>query len=528
MKKLLLSCAALCASLSASATDYNGTLLVNVDGLNAEPAQSKIIVNKQADGKYELLLNDFTLNLGGEVMYVGSIHIKDVEADTEDGNPQLSCTQNIKIENGTYDEVNGEPVFWLGPILSADGGIDVTLDAELIEDGRFLDAGISIFFSGMNILVEFDSQNYQLPNASFDAWHNLTNGFGEPDYFHSTATADGILSAAGQLQCQVEPSSPRAGATDPSASSLRITSALVSGKSVNGVITNGRISMNSADPADASNHSSLDLAKSDVKDESGFPFATCFAGVPDSLEMWVDYHVGARDNSNSANVYASVSAVLTDGSYYQNPEDKKYKNVVARAEAQIADTKGEWTRVCIPFDYTEGMANQVDPRALLFVASTCSVAGGGSNDASDPDVLLIDDLRFTYSSEIASVEINGVRVPNFKSGVLDYQVGLNAMPTEDDIEVEGVNPGLRYAVNFDEDEKIIYITAVSQDLLSSTQYVLHVVDPALAINGTSAANLSGVKTVYNVSGQPVDASSLQKGQVYIEKYDDGKTVKRIR
>lgn len=525
MKRLLLSCAALCATFSVFAEDYVGTLLVDVDGTLAQPSQSKIVINKQSNGKYELLLNDFTLALEGETMYVGSICLKDVEADEKGDFISLASSQDIKITEGSYSEADGMPVMWLGPLLSADGGIPVSLSAELMDKSQFMTADIEISFAGMEISVTFDSQNYQLPNSTFDSWHALSEGFVEPDYFHSFATADGNLATIVSQQNKIAQSTEvRAGGEG---SSVRIWSNAILGISANGTVTNGRLAAGSASPSSTANHSHLDLS-STAKDVAGFPFGTVFAGTPDSLEIWMNYHVGMRDASNKDNVYASVSAILTDGTYYQDPEDKSYSNVLARATAKVGDTGEKWTRVCVPFVYDENQEKNIVPRALLFTASTCSVPGGGSKDSENPDILLLDDLHFIYSSKASAIFIKGVKVPNFNPGIFTYKVGLEQVPSVDDIDVDGVNLSSNYSIRIDEENKLVYVTVVSQDLLSSTQYVLEVVDPALGVDGIKTDVFPTVKALYNLKGQQVDASNLQKGEIFIKKYTNGQSVKCIK
>lgn len=85
----------------------------------------------------------------------------------------------------------------------------------------------------------------------------------------------------------------------------------------NGTITTGRINTGSMTAADPSNHSWLDLSRTDV-DANGDPFHAILNGQPDSIAAWVKF----KQNKPVADFpYATISAVITDGTYYQDPED---------------------------------------------------------------------------------------------------------------------------------------------------------------------------------------------------------------
>lgn len=97
-----------------------------------------------------------------------------------------------------------------------------------------------------------------------------------------------------------------------------------------------------------------------------------------------------------------MSAVITDGTFYQDPEEdpkKKYNNVCSKASNMaIATNGGEWQKITLPFDYANMDANaDLKARAILLTMSTCSVAGCGSKDKKKPDCLYIDDVELVYN-----------------------------------------------------------------------------------------------------------------------------------
>ena len=84
---------------------------------------------------------------------------------------------------------------------------------------------------------------------------------------------------------------------------------------------------------DTKNHAFLDLSNTD-KDNNGDPFYTVLNGRPDAVKVWVKFK---QATPQAFYPYATVNAVITDGTRYQDPEDKTYTNVVAKAtNAKIA------------------------------------------------------------------------------------------------------------------------------------------------------------------------------------------------
>lgn len=186
----------------------------------------------------------------------------------------------------------------------------------------------------MDIKVMIKSSNaFQIPNSDFEGWHTATYGnktSDEPDAWHSFMSCTGSLVnfVSGTPHTFIA-DDVRPGATG--SKSVRVESAVVVGQSANGTITTGRLQAGSISAANAKNCSFLDLSKTD-KDANGDPFYAVLGGHPDAIMLWVKYLPGVNESLN-----ATVSAVVTDGTYYQDPEDKEYTNVVAKAQkADIA------------------------------------------------------------------------------------------------------------------------------------------------------------------------------------------------
>ena len=146
-----------------------------------------------------------------------------------------------------------------------------------------------------------------------------------------------------------------------------------------------------------SNHAELDMSKTDT-DRNGDPFYQVMTGRPDSIVFWVKYSTGATGTK------ANMSAYITDGTYYQAPENKTYENKVGWAENPNIEPCTEWTRISVPFTYAD---NNLDPKAILLTFSTSAIPGVGS----DKDILFVDDVELIYKGDVngdTNVNINDV------------------------------------------------------------------------------------------------------------------------
>ena len=273
-------------------------------------------------------------------------------------------------------------------------------------------------------------------------------------------------------------------------------------------------------PTNPKNNSFLDLCNTD-KDANGDPFYTKLDSYPDSIAMWVKFHPG-KGNKNPT---ALVSAVLTDGTYYQDPEDKEYANVVAKAQYSSIESNGEvWQRIVVPFDYESYYTNDVEARAMLVTISTCSVPGGGSASADDPDAINVDDVSLIYNAKLNSISIKGAKLVDFDKNKFDYNVEVEALPEPKDIDFE--EDAENSMVSLSLDGSVATLTVISNDLKTINTYKLNFkLKDANAISNVNNGAKAAVAT-YNLNGQQVSASA--KGNVVIKKYADGTTRKVMK
>lgn len=527
MKKIFTLIMAAISSLSALADDYTGQLAVALNGAPTASQQATITANKQTDGKYEFQLNDFEINMGGSPTPVGNIVLKDVDATTAaDGSVNLQTSQGIKITKGSDPKKK-----WLGPTLSALGAIPVTLNAA-IKDGTFK-ADITIPFKtlGLDIKVLFNSATTQIANSDFELfhkeeYHNSENASfdkiaDEPNHWHSFLSATGDLAEAqNAFSSGVHTASSadvRPGTKGKSSILVKATN--VFGIVANGTITTGRMNAGDYEATSPKNHAFLDITNKD-KDANGDPFYTLLGGQPDSLAVWVKFK---QATATPEHPYATVNAVITDGTRYQDPEDKAYTNVVAKATDTKIASEDKWVRLSIPFDYDKYAANKAATKAILVTISTNADPGEGS----DGDELYVDDMELVYTPKLQGIKVFGNAVDNFDPATTEYTIKVPQQPTASDVTPVAVN-GFTTLAYVAGKNKPIKVVVYSEDLTKSASYTVKYTIDENVTNGIDNATTTAAKKVvgiYNLNGQQV--SQKQPGQVYVIKYADGTAVKEL-
>ena len=508
MKKTLLSLAlALLSSLSMSANDYTETLVVTVNG-TATRQTATISVDKNNDGTYNFNLKNFMLKIGDQSMGIGNITLNNLEAATSSKGDVVSTHRDITITKG--DDPNVDT--WMGPMLGT-----IPLDLKLLVNNEKLYTLIDIDMQQtlkQTIHVTF-GDNYQLPNSGFedyrteqitkldDSYKQITVNVEEPLNWHSFASATGdFVQAANAFSDPHTYSSDvvRSGATGKK--SLLLTSASVFGIVANGTITTGRMQAGAMTAADTKNCAFLSTDNTSTDSHSD-PFYALMDGTPDSIAVWVKFKQGTP---NADHPYATVSAAITDGTYYQDPKDKDYTNVVATAKnAQIASNNFEWQRIVVPFKYT---GNDVKAKALLVTISTNADPGQGS----PADNLYVDDISLIYNVDKPAVTVNGHAVTLDKAEVTTTAVD----PATAVVDATTANKGSFAAVSelsSSADQRKLQLLYCSDDLQTIKTYTL-------VINKGAETGISQIKTatnndskVYDLNGREV--KTMHHGNVYI-------------
>ena len=517
-------------ALTASATDYKDNMRVTLDGTTIFKDATTISVDVEdaSKGTYELNLKNFVLNADAAV---GNIHVKNVPSTTySDGTVTLATEQEILIEPGDLPDVKA----WIGPMLQE---VPVKVYGR-IKDGK-LYANITINKDDLgNITVDFGENGYQIGNSDFEIFHeakyeDATSD--EPDFWHSFMSSTGSLANMVSKATHTyindvldDDNNVRPGSTGTK--SLKVVSTIVDFFNIpaNGTVTTGRLQAGAPIASSTDNCSFMDLSKTDV-DAIGDPFEARLNGQPDALKVWVKFKQGPLAKKNRAYVYATVSAVITDGTYYQDPEAKgvTYKNVVAKATNNKIESKDfAWQVLTVPFDYDTYAANNADAKAILVTFSTNAQPGVGSTDANTPDELWIDDMSLVYYSQLSSLTVKGASVTGFDKDTYEYNMTCEGEVTADDINVVATG---RQAVVGKKVEKTAEgykatISVTAADYRETHVYTVNIKTAApsginAAVNNTTAAPAA----IYNAAGQRVNAAA--KG-LNIVKNNDG-TVKKV-
>ena len=488
-------------AIAARATDYKVPVTVIVNGVTSEQTGDFTVVEN--DGLYDITLKNFILQSEDGPMGVGNVELKGIVPYKDGDATLLVATDEVKITDGDDPNV---PV-WMAGMLPP---VPVELRGKIVGDQLRCYLDINLMESlGQMIQVAIGS-GYQLPNPSFEAWHASTEEYVEPNGWHSFESATGDLAlAAGH---HVEKSKD----VHSGAASARIFSTSIFGIIANGTMTTGRMNAGAMSAVDPANNAYLDMSKTDV-DGNGDPFYVPLCSRPDSIALWVKFKQGTP---NSEHPYATVSAVITDGTYYQDPEDKDYTNVVAKAkDNKIAATDGKWVRISAPFDYTK---NAVDPKAVLVTVSTNADAGQGSGE----DELFVDDISFIYNAKVTSLKIKGQDVPGFSPDKMTYEMELNEVIKAEDIEVtvEGKCPHVVKGVQAMGDYYLCAVYAIGGDMSTVSVYAVSVKSSAAGIRNLQSAT-NQPATYFTLDGR--QTKTLVPGRIYIRRQADG-TVTKIR
>jgi len=498
MKKIFTLLFVALTATAARATDYNVPVTVIVNGVSSE--QDAIFSVNENNGLYDISLKNFMLQSEDGPMGVGNVELKGVKAYQDGTATLLMAADYVAITPGDDPTV----AFWMASMLPP---VYVQLRGKLDGDRLRCYIDIDLMATLGQIIQVAIGDGYQIANQGFEAWHEAMSKAVEPNGWHSFASGTGMAALAGNhLDKSDDAHSGEA--------SARIYATSVFGIVANGTMTTGRMNAGAFSATDPSNHAFLDMSSEDV-DGNGDPFYTRLYAVPDSIAAWVKFTQGTP---NAAHPYATISAVVTDGTRYQDPEDKEYTNVVAKAKNNtIATTNGEWVRITAPFIAT---GNAVEPKAVLVTISTNADPGQGSNK----DEVLVDDIAFIYNAKMTGLKIKGQDVTDFNPATTSYEMQLNETITADDIEVavDGKTAHVVKDVQAEGDGYLCSVNVINADMSAMTSYIVKVKSSATAISSLQSV-ASQPAAYYTLDGRQV--TTLAPGNIYISRQADGTTVK---
>lgn len=475
MRKLSTLFCAVLMTLSAMATDYKGNLTVSINGEGStQPATISIVENA---GKYNLSILNFMLDEGESVLPVGNIVIENVTGAVAGNLTTLYVNKNITIQKGNVAGIADDA--WLGPML---GEVPVKMSSSFNTNG-FLGVNIDIDMVstlGQVIKVTFENvgTHFQMPNSDFETWSTATDN-NAPKHWHGFESVKGKLSGTAKSKTKLV-SSKNVRPGSKGLTSAVVTSTKVFTVIANGTMTNGVLNAGSMYAADASNHSETDLS-STSKDANGDPFATPMYAKPDSVKFWMRF---TQAKAQASYPYAAFNAVITDGTYYQDPENKTYTNKVAVAAPNKADmTVGDWRLVSCPFDYASYAANGAEAKAILLTVSTNATPGKGSYSNGVADSVYVDDLELVYAAGIKSISFKGQALDLATIQTTGIELAADEAVSAADFEVvkEGEDAKVTKLVEATADGYVAVITAVSVDLKTQVAYEINIKKPAAPV-----------------------------------------------
>ena len=514
MKKIITLSALALMALTANAKDYIDQLSVSLAGTPLGTQETTISVDAQDNGKYTLSLKNFQLaGLGG----IGNIVLSDVDATEKSGRTVLAADQVIKITEGDDPDVS----MWMGPML---GDVPVSLKADMTDDNLY--AVITIDgFGGVDVV--FGEGTYQIKNSGFENFHTATAGSAtsdEPNAWHSFMSCTGILAGI----VSTTPHTFISDETRPGSlgsKSVSVVSSIVFGIPANGTITTGQMQASGFAAADPANCAFLDFENKEV-DDNGDPFYTIIEGQPDSLAVWVKFKQGVLSAENADYKYASISAILTNGGYYQDPGDSIAANVVAKAlNNKIESNDFAWQRIVIPFDYASYASNNATAKALLVTITTNAQPGVGSTSDDEPDCIYVDDIELIYNNTLTGLNIKGTDIA-LEAGKTEYTLeGQSGNITLDDITAEADGQGaiIKTSIENNEEGAMVTVNVTSNDMVKTNTYNVLVKGVTTGVDKVETTTVNGVKAIYTLDGRRVN--SMDASGIYIVRKTDGSTVK---
>lgn len=471
--------ALLATAMMASATDYTGSLFKTVDGTVTEAKNVKVSVES------------------GKLTFSGI-----------DGHADITFA-------GVTTSTVGKVTFYTG---YNDYGF---LKAEVRADAKNADSPITVAFcqipgNGKTEFYRFGNERYtigQLLGSDFEKFHTVKNGSHsseEPDGWHSfMSSVTGALT--GSVKNKVFTSVSDDVRPGAKGTSVKLVSHAILGIPANGTLTTGRLYAKSTNKTDASQNNSTSDPTSTDTDAAGDPFYAPFSITPDSVAVWVKFKQGSLSEANKQYKYATINAVLTDGTKYQDPEDKTYTNVIGSAQCNTIESNGfQWQRIVVPFTYK---ASDASPKAMLVTLSTNAQPGVGSTDDSNPDELYIDDLRMIYDTHLATVKFDGAQIDGFSPEKTEYTLKYkgNLDIKRFTLTPRGHVMGLGTDFVEQQGKTVLYVTVVGADAQTTTVYTINLVKDEPQVTYTDDLNIS-------LNGEPMGP---EQATIVTTQHEDG-------
>ena len=401
-------------AIAALATDYTGTLTVN-----GTSSQATVTVTNDG-GNYTVVINN--------ISSIGNIEIT-APGTTSNGLTSVITSQDINAGNANLVLVFNQYAMAFNLDIVSD---QINTNVKFAQDGELT--------------------GYQIKNSGFENF----KGNGEPLAWH------GFKSATGKWAAMAPGSLASSTDCHSGSKSVVMTSGSLFGVVGNGTMTTGRLNAGSTTANDPDNCSRMDISDTNT-DANDDPYYTVMHGRPDGITFW------AKFVPKSTSYRASMSAIITDGTYYQDPENTTYTNKLATAKDINNIASCDWTEFSVPFNYID---NNITGQALLVTFSTNSTPGGGQGG----DKLYIDDVSLVYNAAITGISVKGVALESFSQDVHEYNCKIAGKITDADIDATYVSPHaylVKKAIETEDGYKLI-VAVVSNDFNTVKMYTINV------------------------------------------------------
>ena len=433
MKKLFITMLAAVTALAALATDYSGTL--TVDGSSS---QATVTVNNSGSD-YTLIIN----NVGA----IGNIEIT-APGTTNNGLTSVVTSQDIEAGNAN--------------LVLAFNDYAMTFNLDIAND---------LGVTNVKFAQDGELTGYQIKNSNFENFKSN----GEPLAWHGFKSATGTW--AGLAPSTLSSSEDCHGGS----LSAVMESGSLFGKVGNGTMTTGRLNAGSTTPESTLNCSKMDISNTNT-DANGDPYYTVMHGRPDAFKFWVKFV------PKSSSSLASMSAIITDGTAYQDPEDKSYTNKLATAKNTNIPSNSNWTEFTVPFSYID---ESINGQALLVTFSTNATPGGGASG----DKLYVDDIALVYNAAITGITIKGEALAGFSQETYEYNFELADGETiaESDINATFVSEHaylVKKVIETRDGYKVL-VAVISNDLNTVKVYTINFLKPATTLAAIIESGVNG-------------------------------------
>ena len=293
-----------------------------------------------------------------------------------------------------------------------------------------------------NVYAKFSTRDmYQVRNAGFEKWA----ADNEPGYgWNSFPSAVGSQAGLGKgLSPNPEKVEGRNGG-----SAVRIFSKYAGmfgiGANANGNLTTGVVNMGSTTPANLNNYN-----YTDTKKDGHF---LVIAGQPDAVEFYSKYTKG-----QSGDYTGHAQFIIHDEYNYRDPEvDEEQSHKIGSCGVDILESE-DWVRNTGDISYLWEKDAAAATTKYLLINFTTNVTPGGSKD----DVLILDDVRLIYNSELASAKFGGEEL-TFTAGEAVCEDPYD----ENILELTSNGRAASITTSFDEDTHILTITVKGENISS--------------------------------------------------------------